>query len=101
VLFSSAAAEDGFSLGQCQADFCREGTDGYLSFLSLFVSVVRRYAVPLALCAAILVVLELILAFNLKTAAKYAHYSHQLGKETLKLVADSEARDARLYQQNL
>jgi len=98
AIFQHAAQDKGFSLSQCQADFCRTGTDGYLAFLSLFVTLIREYAVPLAVCAAILVVIELILAVNLKTAAKHAAYTHQV---TLALLANSKANEARVYQQQL
>ena len=71
-LVQAYARADGFSLEECRANFCREGTDGYLSFLRMFTELVRRYAEPLAAAASVLVVVQLVLAVNLRTAAKVA-----------------------------
>ena len=65
---------------QCQADFCNEGIDGYLSFVTLFVGLLQRYAWPLGIGLAILVLLELVLACNLRTAGFMASKKMQIRK---------------------
>jgi hypothetical protein len=65
---------------QCQADFCNEGIDGYLSFVTLFVGLLQRYAWPLGIGLAILVILELVLACNLRTAGFMASKRMQIKK---------------------
>ena len=56
------------------------GTDGYLEFVGLFVRLLQRYAVPLAAALAGLVLLELVLGFNLRSAARFARKDEQVRK---------------------
>ena len=69
-----------FNQARCQANFCTSGTDGYLDFVSMFVSLLQRYALPLGVVLVLLVVLQLILACNLKQAARLSKREKQLRK---------------------
>ena len=86
MLVERAASSDGFSLAQCRADFCT-GTDGYLRFLTLITSLIRRYAAPLSGGAAALVLVQLILACNLRNAAKLAKRERDVEREQQKIQA--------------
>ena len=85
LLVAQAASGDGFSLAQCRQDFCRTGTDGYLRFLSLITSLIRRYSAPLSGGAAVLVLVQLILACNLRNAAKLAKKERDMEREQAKV----------------
>lgn len=63
---------DSFSLSACRSDFCASGTDGYLDFLQLVVTMIQRHALPLGAGMALLVVVQLIFAFNLRRTAFHA-----------------------------
>ena len=69
--------EDSFSMATCQANFCASGTDGYLSFVTMFVELLQRYAWPLGIALAVLVVLQLVLALNLRQAALLIRQTRQ------------------------
>jgi len=64
------AAGGRFSLDQCKQDFCQTGIDGYLTFLALAVDIIQRYGVYIGCAIALLVVMQLIMAFNLRHAAQ-------------------------------
>ena len=61
--------DDSFSLTTCQANFCADGVDGYVSFLNIVVGLIQRFAVPLGIGAAVFVILQVIFACNLRTTA--------------------------------
>jgi len=75
-----AASGGSWSVTECQAAFCAEGTDGYLAFVTMFVELLQRYAFPMGITLSVLVVLQLILAFNLRTAGKLARQDRQANR---------------------
>jgi len=56
-----------FSTATCTANFCEAGTDGYLTFLQEMIALLKRYGLPLSGIFAALVLLQWILACNLRT----------------------------------
>lgn len=69
LVLEQLAANDGFSLPQCKAQFCQTGVDGYIDFLELTVRLIQRYAVPVACGLSLLLLLQLIFACNLRNAS--------------------------------
>jgi len=67
------AVVDSFSLATCQANYCSSGVDGYLSFVDEMVALIQRYAVPLAIGLASLVVLLFVWACNIRYVGKTKH----------------------------
>ena len=104
-LVQTLAAADGFSLSSCRSDFCRTGTDGYLAFLRLFTELIRRYALPLSAFAAALVLVQLVLAFNLRSAGQHARRraaKHNAQKQrTNKKGRDTQQFDSVLVEDRL
>jgi len=64
--------DDRFRLDECRDNFCESGVDGYLGFVRLIVELIQRYALPLCLVGATLVLAQLVYAANLRRAAKHA-----------------------------
>jgi len=71
----------GYSLSQCQDQFCSEGIDGYLDFVTMFVELLQRYAWPIGIAMCTLVVIELVLAQNLKHSARLARQENSVIRE--------------------
>jgi hypothetical protein len=69
LILESLVSSDDFTLAACQTNFCESGTSGYLDFVRLFIGVLQLYALPFSILLAILVLLQLVLACNLKTVA--------------------------------
>jgi len=61
---------DGFSLSQCQEDFCGSGIDAYITFVNQMVALIQQYAVPLAAAMGVLVLLLVIWACNVRYVGK-------------------------------
>jgi len=61
-----------FVLDSCKAKFCESGIDGYIEFVSMFVRMLQKYGWPIAAGFATLVVLQMILACNLRRVALLA-----------------------------
>lgn len=69
-LVLQALAEPEFSLASCRDDFCPDGTDGYVRFITLVVELVQGYAIPLVAFLATLIIVQITWACNLKNVRK-------------------------------
>ena len=61
---------DDFSISTCQAEFCPSGVDAYITFVNQMVALIQRYAVPLAVAMAGLVLFMIIWACNVRYVGK-------------------------------
>jgi len=55
---------DGFSIAQCQSDFCTLGVDGYGEFVTLMVEFVQRNIIAIGGAGALLALFQLVLLMN-------------------------------------
>ena len=74
-----------FHLDECRETFCESGIDGYLGFVRLVVELIQRYAVPLCLVGATLVLAQLVYAVNLRRTAQHARSRAARKKEMLEM----------------
>jgi len=88
TLLDHLASSEPWSLANCRRNFCEQGTDGYLEFVNMFVNLLQKYAIPLAAGFATLVILQMVLACNLRNSANAA-VSRRAKKKDVKYVDDT------------
>ena len=58
-------------LAQCQASFCVSGVDGHISFVNKVVAMVKRFAIPLGAGLAVLLLVQVVYACNVRSMRHY------------------------------